>query len=55
MLMALNQKSLPDALLKQFVPELCLMVSKTGALTPEKILLLKIQIVLDDYAHACMQ
>jgi hypothetical protein len=29
-------------------------VEKTGALTPEKILLLKIQIALDDYAQACM-
>jgi D-tagatose-1,6-bisphosphate aldolase subunit GatZ/KbaZ len=53
MLISLNQKPLPDALLKQFVPELYLMASKIGALTPEKILLLKIQIVLNNYAQAC--
>jgi D-tagatose-1,6-bisphosphate aldolase subunit GatZ/KbaZ len=55
LLRALNQKPLPDALLKQYVSELYHMVSKTGALTPEKILLLKIQNVLDDYAQACKQ
>ena len=53
MLKALNQKPLPDALLKQYVPELYLMAPNTEALTPEKILLLKIQIVLDDYAQSC--
>jgi tagatose-1,6-bisphosphate aldolase non-catalytic subunit AgaZ/GatZ len=52
MLRTLNQKPLPDALLKQYVPELTLMLLKTGALTPEKILYLKIQNVLDDYAQA---
>jgi D-tagatose-1,6-bisphosphate aldolase subunit GatZ/KbaZ len=52
MLRTLHQKPLPEALLKQYVPELTLRLPKTGALTPEKILYLKIQNVLDDYAQA---
>jgi D-tagatose-1,6-bisphosphate aldolase subunit GatZ/KbaZ len=43
MLRALNQKPLPPALLKQYVPEVYTMVSKTGTITPEEILLLKLE------------
>lgn len=51
----LNQKPLPAALLKQYVPELFVSFTETSRLTPEKILLGKIQKVLEDYARACRQ
>jgi D-tagatose-1,6-bisphosphate aldolase subunit GatZ/KbaZ len=53
MLSTLNKKPLPAMLIKQHVPDVYKMVAQTGAITPEKILLAKIQNVLDDYAQAC--
>ncbi len=54
MLRTLNQKPLSVIpLLKQYVPDVYTMAAKMGAVTPEKILLSKIQNVLDDYADAC--
>ena len=50
MLGRLDQRPLPVTLLKQFVPDVYAM---TGELTPEQVLLAKIQFVLDDYAQAC--
>jgi D-tagatose-1,6-bisphosphate aldolase subunit GatZ/KbaZ len=49
----LGQKPLPATLLKQYVPDLYPLAKYTGGLTPENILLGKIQATLDDYAQAC--
>jgi len=49
----LGQKPLPLTLLRQFVPDLYSLAKHTGGLTPENILLGKIQATLDDYAQAC--
>ena len=49
----LGQKPLPMTLLRQFVPDLYSQAKHTGRLTPENILLGKIQATLDDYAQAC--
>lgn len=53
MMKKLNQNPLPATLLKQYVPDLYTIEIQTGRLTPENILLAKIQNVLDNYAHAC--
>jgi D-tagatose-1,6-bisphosphate aldolase subunit GatZ/KbaZ len=53
MMMKLNQNPLPVTLLKQYVPDLYTMATQTGRLTPENILLAKVQNILDDYTQAC--
>ena len=53
MLSTLNKKPLPAMLIKQYVPDVYEMVAQTGTVTPEQILLAKIQNMLDDYAQAC--
>ena len=53
MMKKLNQNPLPKTLLKQYVPDVYTMAIQTGKLTPENILLAKIQNILDDYAQAC--
>lgn len=53
MMKKLNQNPLPATLLKQYVPDVYTMAIQTGKLTPENILLAKIQNILDDYAQAC--
>ena len=50
MLERLKPNPLPVSLLKQFAPDVFVM---KGEVTAEQLLLAKIQIVLDDYAHAC--
>ena len=55
MMRNLNQKPLPATLLKQFVPDLFVSFNETSSWTPEKILLARIQNVLEDYAQACQQ
>lgn len=52
LLQNLNQKPLPVALLKQYAPDLFVSFNETGVKSPEKILLAKIQKVLEDYAQA---
>jgi D-tagatose-1,6-bisphosphate aldolase subunit GatZ/KbaZ len=53
MMLKLNQNPLPATLLKQYAPDVYTMATQTGRLTPENILLAKIQNVLDDYVQAC--
>jgi len=53
MLRTLNQRPLPATLLKQYAPDVYAVAAKMGTSTPEKILLAKIQNVLNDYAQAC--
>ncbi len=55
MMRNLNQKPVLATLVKQYIPELTILPDEPSKWTPEKILLTKIQIVLDDYAHACQQ
>ena len=49
----LNRKPFPVTLLKQYVPDVFAQTGGVGDLTPEQVLLAKIQSVLDDYAQAC--
>ncbi len=49
----LNQRSLPVPLLERTVPDVYQLDDPTPANTPERILLKKIQLVLDGYAQAC--
>lgn len=53
MLETLNQKAPPTTLLKQYVPDVYAAVDEPVTLTPEQIILTKIQFVLDDYIGAC--
>jgi tagatose-1,6-bisphosphate aldolase non-catalytic subunit AgaZ/GatZ len=53
MMLKLNQNPLPATLLKQYAPDVYTMATQTDRLTPENILLAKIQNVLDDYVQAC--
>ncbi len=49
----LARTPLPVSLLQQYLPDVYPFASQTGALTPETLLLAKIQTVLDTYAQAC--
>lgn len=49
----LNEKQMPLSLLKQFVPDVYNINMENPADSPEKILLARIQLVLDDYCVAC--
>jgi D-tagatose-1,6-bisphosphate aldolase subunit GatZ/KbaZ len=53
MLINLKQDPLPGALLRQYVPDVYRMKTKTYTFAPKEILLTKIQTVLDNYAQAC--
>ena len=53
MMMQLNQNPLPATLLRQYAPDVYTMATQTARLTPENILLAKIQNVVDDYVQAC--
>jgi D-tagatose-1,6-bisphosphate aldolase subunit GatZ/KbaZ len=53
MMVNLSQNPLPVTLMTQFVPDVYTMNTKACSCTPERILLAKIQNVLDDYAHVC--
>ena len=55
MMKTLGREPLPVTLLKQFVPDVYTMDAKTLTVTPEQILLIKIQNVLESYAQACHQ
>ena len=53
MIVNLNERSLPVALLKQYVPEIYGEFQDSGVMiSPEQILLMKIKDVLDDYEQA---
>jgi D-tagatose-1,6-bisphosphate aldolase subunit GatZ/KbaZ len=49
----LHQQPLPATLLDQYMPDLYTKAAQTGKLTPEYILLAKIQKILEGYALAC--
>ena len=54
MIVNFNERSLPVALLKQYVPEIYGEFQDSGVMiSPEQILLMKIKDVLDDYEQAC--
>ncbi len=53
MLMNLDRVQLPAGLLRQYFPDVYAVARDHGNLTPENILLAKIQFILDDYVQAC--
>jgi D-tagatose-1,6-bisphosphate aldolase subunit GatZ/KbaZ len=53
MMVNLGQNPLPVTLMTQFVPDVYTMNTIACSSTPERILLAKIQNVLDDYAYVC--
>ncbi len=53
MLERLEHPPLPVTLVKQYLPDLYPVLDRVGVLTPEQILLTKIQFVLDAYVRSC--
>jgi D-tagatose-1,6-bisphosphate aldolase subunit GatZ/KbaZ len=49
----LDRNPIPATLLRQYVPDVYSMATLMDRLTPESIVLAKIQKVLEDYAQAC--
>jgi D-tagatose-1,6-bisphosphate aldolase subunit GatZ/KbaZ len=53
MMKNLDQNPLPVTLLKRYAPEIYSMTGRSCTITPQKLLLAKIQNVLKDYVQAC--